>query len=129
MFGSATLLPRLLRLRSRPIREPGRLQGALLLVKVHPLPVQVVQIATEPETRACPLESLRFRCGAGVVVIGPLFPKTCVRRKAIECHLAGDYDLGRDRSLGRASLLAFEILDQLHAVVPRPTGWCEEVVQ
>ena len=40
----------------------------------------------------------------------PLFPQACVRRKAIECHLARDHDLGRDRSLGRASLLAFEVL-------------------
>jgi len=40
----------------------------------------------------------------------------CVRRKAIECHLAGDHDLGRDRSLGRASLLAFEVLDQLQRI-------------
>ena len=116
-------------LRSRPVRQTRRLERSFLLVQIHPLSFQVVEVAAQSETRTSPLERLRLGRRPRIIVISPLFSQPSVYPEAVDRHLAGDHNLGRDSALRRSSLLAFEVLDQLHGVIPRPAGRSEQLVQ
>src|SRR5207302_4360555 len=102
-----------LQLWTCPIGQPRCLQWALFLVEIHPLSLQIVQVAAKPKTRTCPLESLGLRCRAGVVVLRPFLAESSVCAQAVDRHLGRHHDLRRNGPFCRTAFLPFEVLDHL----------------
>src|SRR5262245_18126226 len=78
------------------VRIPDR---SVVLVKVLPDLVEVVQVPTKPETSACALERLGFGSRGGILVVRPFLPDSGVRPKAIHRDGGNDNDLGADDAL------------------------------
>src|SRR5207244_11656975 len=60
-------------LRCRPASELRYCLGALAVVQVNPGSREAIKITAQAKTSAGPLERLRFRSRAGVVIVGPFF--------------------------------------------------------
>src|SRR5581483_7308711 len=90
---------------------------------------QIVKVPSQPKARASPLECLRLRRRSGVLIVSPLLTQAAVRSKAVDCQPAGHDNLSRNGALTIPSVLTFEVLDDLHRVLARPTAYGEERVQ